>query len=200
MTNITPITKSELKKTITQDGFTVDILVYPADEPKAWILEIEDEFGGSLVWENMFSSPEEAMEVAMQAIENEGIEALVTESPLEPDDLPTQNRFAINITGTQAFVDWINSLEGEDVTLDEINVESTTYMVDVDEEMCRDNMDEFVKGYFETIFEVELAGWYLDESAWPLNRDWALFKRFFNFTISSVVYDLGREPVEIEEF
>ena len=78
--------------------------------------------------------------------------------------------------------------------------ETTTFMVDVDDDMGCDTLDELVKRHYETIFEVELAGWYLDESAWPQPRDWALFQKFFTYSISSVVYDLGQVPVGQEGY
>ena len=195
MSNVTPITPT-LEKTVTRDGHTITIQVYKADQPKAWILEVVDEFGGSVVWDNTFPTPQLAMQAALQAIEEEGIEAFIEETPTDPDSLPTLNRFAITITAKQAFVDWINSLDADKVTLAEVNEEASTYMVDVDDDMNHNNMDGFLRPYFTTIFEEELAGWYLDEAAWPQNRDWALFCQFFHYSISSVVYDLGKMPVE----
>lgn len=201
MSNIIDIGNT-LEKTITRNGFTVTIMVYKSDQPKLWILEIQDEFGGSVLWDDPFSSPQLAMKEALRSIDDDGIEAFITnlDDISDLDDIPTLNRVAITITGTQSFVDWINSLDTSAVTLADVNEEALTFMVDMEDDMGGDNMDEFVMGYYETIFEEELAGWYLDDSAWPQNRDWALFQQFFNYSISSVVFDLGRVPIMQEVY
>lgn len=203
MSNITPISSAELKKTISQDGFTVTIVISKVDGEPAWAIEIVDEFGGATMWDTTFPSTQAAMDAAMQAIDEHGIEAFLFADELDPMNLPTLNRAAITVTGKQACVDWINTLNGTDpaVTLADINHEATTYVVDEMEELFQDeDPDALIKAHFEMIFDSELTGWHLDPEAWPENRDWNLFTQFFSYTISTIVFDLGREPVETEDF
>ncbi len=40
------------------------------------------------------------------------------------------------------------------------------------------------------IFENELYGWHTDEAAWPKGRDFAMFKKWFEIELHSVVEDL----------
>jgi hypothetical protein len=37
---------------------------------------------------------------------------------------------------------------------------------------------------------VELSGWHTDEAAWPKGRDLAMFKKWFEIELHSVVEDL----------
>ncbi len=61
---------------ITRDGKTVRIDVYP-DGEGAWVLEIVDQDWNSSVWDETFSTAEEAMRTGVEAIEKEGIDTFV---------------------------------------------------------------------------------------------------------------------------
>jgi len=47
-----------------------------------------------------------------------------------------------------------------------------------------------LKDVFAEVFERELFGWHTDETAWPKNRNLALFREWFDIEIHSVVEDL----------
>ncbi len=42
---------------------------------------------------------------------------------------------------------------------------------------------------YDIIFELELGGWHLDESAWPKNRSFKMFLEWFSLEFNSVVED-----------
>ena len=52
---------------------------------------------------------------------------------------------------------------------------------------------------FQQIFELELEEWWTDETQWPKRRDYATFLEWFDVTAESVVTDLGRGPIQIED-
>ena len=53
--------------------------------------------------------------------------------------------------------------------------------------------------FFRAIFENELEAWTEDKSEWPPNRDLARFCDWFDVARESVVVDLARGELEVEE-
>ncbi|SHE65782.1 hypothetical protein SAMN02745148_00914 [Modicisalibacter ilicicola DSM 19980] len=112
------------------------------------------------------------------------------------------NRSALSIKPTQAFVDWINSLEptvgDDDLTLDDIDRESTVYLIP--EMDSPEALSAFVRERHTEIFESELRAWEEDERQWPETHDWSLFQRFLRVEYSFLAIDLDDEtPLEIAE-
>jgi yecA family protein len=70
------IEHSPLELTITRDGSSVRVFIYRGREDPGWILEIEDELGGSTVWDELFDSDRAALDEALQTIEQDGIHTL----------------------------------------------------------------------------------------------------------------------------
>jgi hypothetical protein len=67
------IEHSPLERTITRAGTTVSVFIYRGREDAGWLLEIEDELGGSTVWDEPFESDRAALDEALQTIEQDGI-------------------------------------------------------------------------------------------------------------------------------
>jgi hypothetical protein len=49
------------------------------------------------------------------------------------------------------------------------------------------------------IFEEQLDGWYRVPSSWPVNRDFDMFKRWFEYRFHSMLVDLCEDPLERDE-
>jgi len=49
------------------------------------------------------------------------------------------------------------------------------------------------------IFDEQLGGWYRVPSAWPAERDLAAFLLWFEWSLHSMIIDLGDIPIEHEE-
>ena len=73
MTDQDELVTSPLEREITQDGVTVGICIYRGASEVGWILEIEDQDGGSTVWDDRFPTDQAALDEAMTTIETEGI-------------------------------------------------------------------------------------------------------------------------------
>ena len=71
---------SAVARKITRDGVTVEIFIYRGVN-EDWLLEVEDQNGGSTVWEDRFPTDQAALEEAMRVIETEGIEIFGDDSP-----------------------------------------------------------------------------------------------------------------------
>lgn len=76
MNGIPEIVYSPLCRTIEREGHSVEVHIY-ADGEGRWILEIEDLFGNSTVWDNVFQTDRDALEEAVKTIYSEGIESLI---------------------------------------------------------------------------------------------------------------------------
>ncbi|HET8816897.1 MAG TPA: hypothetical protein VFM61_05550 [Pseudidiomarina sp.] len=68
--------QSPLTQTYTQDDKTVQIDIYKSDE-RGWILEIVDQENNSTLWEDHFDSDQAALQEALDALKEEGIEAFI---------------------------------------------------------------------------------------------------------------------------
>lgn len=101
------------------------------------------------------------------------------------------NRSAISVRLRQPFVDWINSLEdsaGEQVSLEEVNQEATTYLIPELED--EEALDDLIEERYLDLLENELFSWEEDESLWPGDIDRALFDEFVEVELSFMVFDL----------
>jgi hypothetical protein len=73
---------SPLSRKITRDGVTVGICIYRGVNEDGWLLEVEDQDGGSTVWEDTFTTDQSALDEAMRVIETEGIEVFAADSSI----------------------------------------------------------------------------------------------------------------------
>ncbi|KFF48953.1 MULTISPECIES: hypothetical protein [Salinicola] len=109
------------------------------------------------------------------------------------------NRSALSVKPTQAFVDWVNSLEptmGEDdLTLDDIAAETTVYLIP--EMDTPEALAAYVEERCVDILESELRAWEEDSRQWPEVVDLALFEQFLTVEHSYLAIDLDDE-VELE--
>ena len=57
-----------------------------------------------------------------------------------------------------------------------------------------------LKDFYTRIFEHELVSWRTDESSWPQDRSFSVFKEWFEVKGHSMVWDLGTEPFCFEDY
>ena len=69
---------SDLSENFTQDDKSVRIDIYQ-DGDDGWILEVVDQFNNSTIWDDPFPTDVAALNEAHEAIEKEGIDALIGE-------------------------------------------------------------------------------------------------------------------------
>jgi hypothetical protein len=115
--------------------------------------------------------------------------------------MPDINRSLVVVKPKQPFLEWLNSLEEDDVdlTLEELQYDSSTYLVPEFE--TDDEQMEILEWCYSYIFENELMAWYTYEPEWPDNRDLKKFLEWFEVEFHSNVTDLVTdEPLEhVEE-
>ena len=110
------------------------------------------------------------------------------------------NRAALIVIPKQPYIDWANTLdeEGPKLDINDPHYESSVYLAD--NIVYESDIVAILKRYYRIIFEHELASWYLDTRAWPQKRGFRTFKAWFEVKVSSVVPDLCKDPIEVEEF
>jgi hypothetical protein len=62
-----------------------------------------------------------------------------------------------------------------------------------------EDLDQVMAVYYRKIFEYELSSWNVIKSEWPRNRNYELFREWFEFKICDDLFDLETEPIESEE-
>ena len=113
----------------------------------------------------------------------------------------TVNRGLLVIKPRLPFVEWINSTGGSDETIsfEDARRDSAVYLIP---ELSDDKaVDSFLMKNYSTLFEQELAAWFLDEKGWPEVRDFRTFLEWFEVEFHSVVYDIAEDelPLMIDE-
>lgn len=96
------------------------------------------------------------------------------------------NRHAVVVKPKQPFRDWLDKVFPDD-PVGEIG-EANIYLVK--EKDTNELVEKWLSRNFDMIFQNELNDWYLDEALWPEKRTWAIFKKWFEYEIHSLVLDL----------
>ena len=100
------------------------------------------------------------------------------------------NRTAIIVKPLQPFIDWHNNLY-PDSTIDALNVyDVNTYLINEDIDL-----DRWLKKKFDKLFKIELENWHTNKKEWPQKRNYKMFKQWFQIEISTMIYDLEKQPI-----
>lgn len=103
------------------------------------------------------------------------------------------NRSSLIVRPNQPFLDWVASYDGSSVTPSEVGPDQAVYLIP--EYLYDLDAHKVLKQVYETIFELELEGWCLDEAKWPVPRTLAVFKEWFTVEFHSMVIDLCGDPL-----
>lgn len=114
----------------------------------------------------------------------------------ELDQYPmVSNRCAVRIEPNKLFIDWLNyTYEGY---IDKsVNVlVATTYLIqDLEENQLHES---WLKKNYHVIFDIQLNNYCIDESLWPKNRTYSVFRDWFNIGFSDMIIDLENGPIEV---
>lgn len=112
------------------------------------------------------------------------------------------NRSVAIIRPKRPFLTWLNAMPELDfeLTLSDIRIDSTIVMIPEVHE-AEDGI-AYIDEIALSLFEMELASWVADESAWPSDRDLKMFWEWFDVeihmeVIDSVATDIMNTPHEI---
>lgn len=99
------------------------------------------------------------------------------------------NRFAIAVKPLKPFADWLFNLYPKDKYPK--FTEGTIYLVN--DEI--DDLEVWLKKKFDKFFKLELEEWHTDKKEWPQKRNYKMFKEWFQVELSTMVFDMEKEPV-----
>lgn len=100
------------------------------------------------------------------------------------------NRTAIIVKPLQPFIDWHNNLYPDSI-IDALNVyDVNTYLINEDIDL-----DRWLKKKFDKLFKIELENWHTNKKEWPQKRNYKMFKQWFQIEISTMIYDLEKQPI-----
>ena len=68
--------ESSLCDKIERDGISLEVAIYRSEDSQ-WILELVDESGTSIVWDEQFATDRAALDELMKTIDRDGIRAIV---------------------------------------------------------------------------------------------------------------------------
>jgi hypothetical protein len=105
----------------------------------------------------------------------------------------TINRTLLILIPKKPFIDWVKNFNTE---IDE--GEYSAYLIP--EEYDEYNYKDYLKEHCKDIFDLELYGILKDPDFYPEKRDYDTFNKWFDTHACDTVFDLGNDPIEIEEF
>lgn len=111
------------------------------------------------------------------------------------------NRAAVIVTPTQAFLDMVAKLMGEEpekAATPFAYDESTVYLID-ESALDAPEARKRLASCFRDIFYEEINAWFTDDSKWPRNLTWKEFESYFHISFQSMVLDTLDEEIEYEE-
>jgi len=116
------------------------------------------------------------------------------------DEFHPINRNALIVRPTRALIEWANALFPEDAIeydeMDQHDEQDIFLLPDFD---SVEETLEWVQENCEDFLAYILEDWLMDKSAWPSPLDWALFERFFQYSIESSVVDTMDEGYDEED-
>ena len=78
------IVDSDLSGIVSKDDITVEVFIYRLENESKWSLEVLNNAGTSIVWDNLFDSDEDAYAEFQQTVEEEGIRAFLDNQNVIP--------------------------------------------------------------------------------------------------------------------
>jgi hypothetical protein len=105
------------------------------------------------------------------------------------------NRCAIGVYPSQKLLDWAQGLD-LDIDAGEAR-EPCLYLIpeyDTEEEA-----EEILEEVYAVIFEAELDFWHSDRGAWPAERTYRVFRKWFEVRFYPLIQDLVGEELTVTE-
>lgn len=109
------------------------------------------------------------------------------------------NRAAISVVPKEPFINWLHSYDEESTRIPVEEIREAPHIFLVYDSEYGDDSAKLIRKNFKAIFEEELNGWIIDESAWPAKRELRTFKAWFEVKIHEIVFDLDNSPHVVEE-
>ena len=109
------------------------------------------------------------------------------------------NRTAVVIRPREPYCEWARGVDDEAPLSAEISREECSVYL-VPEVAMMNELDSWLRQHAGAIFERELSNWHRDADAWPADRSFEAFGRWFEVDAATVVIDLCKSRLRIETF
>lgn len=109
------------------------------------------------------------------------------------DEIFNVKRTALVLRLKQPFFDWLKSIESDNDPNSDMR-EGDVYLLPDYEEISE--IENWLKKNFDTIFTEQLNNWYVDDSLWVKNRTFKMFQDWFDYSLHTMVWDIGDKPIE----
>ena len=103
------------------------------------------------------------------------------------------DRAALILKPKKPFQDWIISHDPKDKDAD-LEEDQDVYLIP--EFLNTEEFEVWFKTNFDVFFCDQMNHWYTDETMWVQNRNFKLFKKWFDYKMHSMVWDTLEEPIE----
>jgi len=110
------------------------------------------------------------------------------------------NRTVLILISKQPFLDWLNAAEQNplSLTLEMLRIDNDTFLIP----QFDDPHDavKWAEDRWSVLFDSILFDWITEESMWPENRSLEMFLEWFNIDVHSMVWDLAKESLLLEDW
>lgn len=83
--------------------------------------------------------------------------------------------------------------------MESVNDDLPVYLVGDEDADSDETLEEWIRSNFQELFESELEGWYTDPDLWPADRNFDLFKKWFDVECHTVLLDTVGGPIVDDE-
>ena len=107
----------------------------------------------------------------------------------------TINRSALTVVPAKPFLDWLQRVDSTsaELTLEDLRQDPSIYLLP--EYDTDDQAERLLSQCHGEIFEEQLDGWHRARSVWPGDRSFDTFRRWFEYSFHSLIYDLCDDPL-----
>lgn len=107
------------------------------------------------------------------------------------------NRGVAIIKPKQPFLAWVCGVPDPiDCSLEELRQDCTVVLIP--DEMDNIKANRYMQRIYHELFDAELAAWNLNVDDWPADRDYAMFRAWFEIEFHSLVLDSINAPIQRE--
>ena len=78
------IVNSGLSRKVARDGVTVQVQIYRLEDRPGWALEVVNEAGTSIVWDDLFASDDEADAAFRETVAQDGMRTFLDSAKVIP--------------------------------------------------------------------------------------------------------------------
>lgn len=107
------------------------------------------------------------------------------------NDFPTITRTGLVVRSKQPFLDWLKSHDPD--LKNYIEDDTDIYLLPEFDETSE--IEDWLQMNFDTIFMHQMNEWYMDDSYWVENRDFKMFKEWFDYSLHTMIFDTVNFPI-----